>query len=69
MPTDSNSKICQTKSSFDICPNCHGSGEEEITYYAYASFNRDVGEQYTVLDMCEVCSGSGVVEEPPQDLD
>lgn len=70
MPTDSNSKrSTMMKSHIEICPDCHGQGEVEVGFYKYASFNRDVGEEYTAWHMCDLCSGSGVVEEALKDLD
>jgi DnaJ-class molecular chaperone len=57
------------KSHIEICPDCHGQGEVEVGFYKYASFNRDIGEEYATWQMCDLCSGSGVVEEALRDLD
>lgn len=70
MQTDSNSNQSKTKyPTRHVCPDCNGQGEIEIGYYKYASFNRDVGEEYAAWHRCDLCNGVGLVEEDPEDLD
>jgi DnaJ-class molecular chaperone len=44
------------------CPECGGSGEVEVDYYAPQSASRDVGDVYSLIEECPLCDGSGEIE-------
>lgn len=46
------------------CPSCNGTGEVEVETYASRGFNRDVGEIYSSMEVCEECLGNGEVYQP-----
>ncbi len=45
------------------CPQCDGQGSETVDVPRPQSFSRDVGELHEELRTCDMCGGSGEVED------
>jgi DnaJ-class molecular chaperone len=50
-----------------ICPECKGEGEVEYDHWSLRSFQKDVGEFVSKIEICATCEGSGQVEEIEDD--
>jgi|TARA_R110000822_G_scaffold4452_1_gene19153 DnaJ-class molecular chaperone len=50
-----------------ICPECKGEGEVEYDHWSLRSFQKDVGEFVSKIEICATCEGSGQVDEIEDD--
>tara|TARA_R100001377_G_C3180655_1_gene106520 strand:+ start:465 stop:677 length:213 start_codon:yes stop_codon:yes gene_type:complete len=48
------------------CPECRGAGNVEVDHYHRQSFDVPYGDIYTTNEVCDNCSGEGVIEGEEQ---